>query len=69
MRFAFSLYFLIYFFHGGQIMSSGLTSHSLYLNSVFCWFYSVSFQVITNIARKNRIYYYLREPGARTSCS
>lgn len=62
VRFAFSLYFWFFFFHGGQIMSSGLISHSLYLNSVFCWFYSVSFQVITNIARKNRIYYYLRSP-------
>ena len=49
-------------------MSSELTSHSLYLNSVFCWFYCVSFQVITNIARNNRIYYYLRDPSARTSC-
>ena len=67
MGFAFSLYFLIIFFHG-QILSSELISHSLYLNSVFCWFYFVSFQLITNIARKNRIYYYLRGPIARTSC-
>lgn len=64
VRFAFSLYLHSFFsWWSNNVIRTDL-SFSIF---EFCILlvYSVSFQVITNIARKNRIYYYLREPNCK----